>query len=586
MDRIDTYIQQAFAKFRDVPEIQAQKEEMADHLRDRIADAIGQGKSEKEAFASVSAAMSDAMPDLEQTLAEFLRPEFLQRVPPKPNTKDIYINFYRYHRAMMLMFVQVLLALIVLARCEVLSHQGEELWPWINGLLAVTAYFNLGLGICVVCSIVAYLWKPLHVKRVTISPWRLMGKFCIGAILITVFVLVCWYALVLPDDVDGVFEFILYSLLYYSVFFIMFCWLGWFRQHRYTKAPDFEQDTLLAKWGIGLTAVILIILLLIQASFMDSLIRYQHFSKLQQHMPGEITRLHQTESDLKRQLSYTQKQLNAVTGEQMPMPRDGFIAGEPPMNFDRSGRPARQMVRLDLKRQPALKAGVAAGVFDPAIGDWLWAIPGATGESKILDNSEINRRMKDSGGMSSSSSMGGGMMMGMGGMGSMPGGGMGTAGTFEPLEPKEHHISLDGDFPATDLAENVICAMQFPFEDYKLGMIQAVAAAETLNGDEASTVLTVRLGVGNLDSRNAKLLLTVEYDDALRQADIPSGATLFLGFLAAREYREYKVDFTVTGDAEHSIRFTLRNESGLVIAQTEVVQGKATSDQVLPPAEH
>ena len=163
----------------------------------------------------------------------------------------------------------------------------------------------------------------------------------------------------------------------------------------------------------------------------------------------------------------------------------------------------------------------------------------------------------------------------MGGMPGMPGGDMG----YQPPERKEHTITLDSDFPATDLAENVICARQFPFEEYKLGMIQAVAPETVADGE----TFPVRIGVGNLDARNAKLLLTVEYGDGLHQDAIPSGATLFLGFLGAREYREYKADFTVansTGNAdannngtngnEHTLKLTLRNESGQVIAETSV----------------
>jgi len=141
-----------------------------------------------------------------------------------------------------------------------------------------------------------------------------------------------------------------------------------------------------------------------------------------------------------------------------------------------------------------------------------------------------------------------------------------SSGSIEPPDPKDHTLALDSDFPATELAENVICARAFPFEEYKLGMIQAVAP-ETVGDGET---FCVRLGIGNLDAQNAKLLLTVAYDDGLQQADIPSGATLFLGFVGSREYREYTTAFTASADGEHTIRLTLRNESGQVIAETKV----------------
>jgi len=164
-------------------------------------------------------------------------------------------------------------------------------------------------------------------------------------------------------------------------------------------------------------------------------------------------------------------------------------------------------------------------------------------------------------------------MSGMGGI---------NFGSNEPpkVQPKEHTLTLDSDFPVTDLAENVICARQFPFEEYRLGMIQAVAP-ETVAGGES---FPLRLGIGNLDAKNAKLLLTVEYDDGLQQADIPSGATLFLGFIGSHEYREYKADFTALTNGERTIRLTLRNESGQVIAETGVTVNPQDAMETQPPA--
>ena len=237
MDRIDSYIQQAFAKFQDVPEIQAQKEEMADHLRDRVADAIGQGMGEKEAFASATAAMSDAMPDLEQTLAGFLRPEFrpeFQRTgQPKPHTKEIYINFYRYHRAVMLMFAQVLFTLMVLGYIE-LSSISEHLTM---NMIGVIFWVNLVFTINVVYSTIAYMLNPLRVKQVSISSWRMLARYFIGALAVYLGTLLfaispCCGG---PNFNDVMFVLVWFYLLFYSMFFIVFLWLGWFRQSRILK---------------------------------------------------------------------------------------------------------------------------------------------------------------------------------------------------------------------------------------------------------------------------------------------------------------------------------------------------------------
>ena len=199
-----------------------------------------------------------------------------------------------------------------------------------------------------------------------------------------------------------------------------------------------------------------------------------------------------------------------------------------------------------------LKNGMATNLVG-ARGQYVWHFPGMR---------ETNYKIVDSRRSVSMSSFG-----------PMPNGEF-----VEPPKPKEHTLSLDSDFPVTDLTDKTICARQFPFEEYKLGMIQAVAPETVANGE----TFTVRLGIGNLDKRNAKLLLTVEYDDSLHQEFIPSGATLFLGFVGSQEYREFKADFTAQSDSsaqsdgEHSIRLKLHNESGTVIAETNVMVNRAT----------
>ena len=590
MDRIDSYIQQAFAKFQDVPEIQAQKEEMADHLRDRIADAIGQGKSEKDAFASATAAMSDAMPDLEQTLAEFLRPEFKHGVKqqPKPNTKEIYINFYRYHRAMMLMFVMAVFTLMMILLSD--SFVRQMRWKWIDNLMGVTAYFNVFVGIFVVFTIVAYILKPRHVKRVSVSARTLLIKYGIGVFLITTITLVQWYATIFPDDSDQAFTMLLCFLLFYSAFFLIFCCLGWYRQSRYMKAPDVTQDTSLAKWGLLLSAVFLTVNLFVILAYMNMIglnIRqdYEHGGPYNSVVMYN-NQLQQDVKEAREQLRVSRDELHALQEDQFYKPRNGDIVGEQADNlpmtfFSPMASIHPPVVYLDRQNNSSvLKDGMAAGVYDSrrhATNQQLWTVHGLKGDFKIIDTGI--RFLPDMPGGSSSMGMSSGMMMGpgmgmMGGdmMGSSMGGMMsGGMGSFDPPERKEHTLTLDGEFPASDLAENVICARQFPFEEYKLGMIQAVVPETVADGE----TFPLRLGVGNLDASNAKLLLTVEYDDGLQQNDIPSGATLFLGFIGSHEYREYKTEFTLHADStptdgKHTIRLTLRNESGLVIAETKV----------------
>ena len=599
MDRIDSYIRQAFAKFQDVPEIQAQQEEMADHLRDRIADAMGQGKSEKEAFDAATRAMSDAMPDLEQTLAGYLRPEFRPESQtgkkPKPHTKEIYINFYRYHRAMMLMFVQVLFTLVVVGLIGVYGEIYKQWERWTGNLTGIAFYFNLFMGIFVIWSVAVYHLKPLHTKRVSAGVWELLAKYGIGFVLITAIVLIQWYATIFPDDHDAIFQLLLIFLLFYSVSFILFSCLGWFRQQRYTKAPDIEQDTPLARWGLMLTGVCWIVILLpLLISVYRSNEKEYRDRPYQEGLQSDINRLQQELGNCSDRLENAQRQLNAEMGPSYYIPSDGRIHFESmpmlPGAFPTMPISPIPMIPTNYKGQPILKKGMWADIFDPDTRASLWRIHGENRDYKIIDTEWRFQKMSSDmvgGGMAM---MGGGMAMMSGGMG-MSGGssssGMGGfgGGSIVPPEPIEHQLTLDSDFPATDLAENVICAREFPFEEYKLGMIQAVAP-ETVAGDES---FPLRLGVGNLDAKNAKLLLTVEYDDGLQQADIPSGATLFLGFVGSHEYREYKVDFTVQkSDAaaetpesasqqvdspanEHTIRLTLRNESGQVIAETQVV---------------
>jgi hypothetical protein len=637
MDRIDSYIRQAFAKFQDVPEIQAQKEEMTDHLRDRIADAIGQGKSEKEAFDSATVTMSEAMPDLEQTLATFLRPEFRPEFQNgeklKPHTKEVYINFYRYHRAMMLMFALALFTLAMILIGESYAH--EKQWPWCENLLGLTVYSNLIIGIYVVCSIVAYIVKPDHIKRVSVSLWKLLAKYGIGVFLITVIVFLQWYATIYSNirssyDVDGIFLFCFFLLLFYSVFFIVFSCLGWFRQHRYMKAPDVTQDTSLAKWGLVLSAVFFTVFLIISQMFQARILgfvrqEYEHGSH--GSVVIRINELLNNERRLQDQLRDTVKHLEVARWAELYMPGNARIVGDP-MEYSPMTSLVPPVVHLN-RKNPMLKEGLAAQVYgDSAIGI-IWRVPGFKGEYKIIDTRNpflptFNMSsMGGSGmsgmtgmGMSSDVSMMGGMggdippidvppmaagMMGepqmsdssavqipmpmaagmvaepqmMVGVGMPPGeivampvgGGMG----YVLPEPKEHTLTLDSDFPAADLTESVICARRFPFEEYKLGMIQAVAP-ETVGSGET---FCVRLGIGNLDAKNAKLLLTIEYDDTVQQEFLPSGSTLFLGFVGTREYREYKADFTAQTSGEHTIRLTLRNESGQMIAETKVT---VTSD--------
>lgn len=542
MDRIDSYIHEAFAKFRDVPEIQAQKEEMADHLRDRIRDAIAEGKSEREAFDSVTGAVGDSMPDLEQTLAEFLRPEFRNGERPKPKTKEIYINFYRYHRAIMLLFAQILFTLMIFVMCEFASF-GEHLK--IN-LLGLAMWLNLCMGLSIVYSIAAYIWNPYRVKRVSVSPWRLLRKFVLGGLVIFIGLLLLFLSLKMEGpDFDSAMNCLLFFLLYYMAFFMIFTVLGWFRQSRYMFAPDAKQDTPLAKWGLLLTTVFFVALIIPTLLTLENYswnIERQKMMTMQQQptMPN---------ADVHQQFEHMQNRLKATTGEGIELPRDGYlmpIHDDNPHPMDGMNVMSAQGLTPANQQMPQLrlKIGQATNLMD---GNYqmIWQVPGTRQDYQIHDSRHMFSNDSPMDAM-----MSGGMEMGFG----------------TPPEPRLHELSLDGDFPATDLADMILCARNFPFEDYKLAMVQAVAPETIMAGEK----FPMRIGLGNLDGKNAKLLLTVEYDEMLEQEHIPSGSTLFLGFLAAHEYREYTLEMHAKNDGPHEIRLQLRNESGQVIAETTV----------------
>ena len=572
MDRIDSYIHEAFAKFQDVPEIRAQKEEMADHLRDRIRDAIAGGKSEKEAFDSVTRTVGESMPDLEQTLAEFLRKEFRNGEKPKPKTKEIYINFYRYHRAMMLLFAQILFTLIVLVMCEFILHridiQPNVLQQWIRDIHGLIFWFNFAIGIHVVYSIAAYMWNPCRVKRVSVSLLRLLGKFVLGAIVVFIATLIFFATIVASLYIDYMLRLLLSFLIFYAVFFVIFSLLGWFWQSRYIFAPDRSQDTLLAKCGLMFTTVFLVVLTMFMLMGMGN---HLHYITMERQFGGSfglakrIQDLTESENNLRSQLQDTQNRLQnsqirtyAVTGDYSEFPRDGFL--KPIVDDD---NPDPMDGRISLEAMPAnqqipqfrLKNGQAACIWDEN-DERIWMPPGIRQDYQIEDTRRPT--FSFSAPMTSSSNMDISMFM-------PPSGGMGIIEVAETRKPRLHELSLDSDFPATDLAEQIICARNFPFEEYKLGMIQAVAPRAVIQG-----TFPVRIGVGNLDAKNAKLLLTLEYDETLEQELISSGSTLFLGFLAANEYREYKFDMRVKENGPHEIRLQLRNESGQVIAETKV----------------
>jgi len=565
MDRIDSYIHEAFAKFQDVPEIRAQKEEMADHLRDRIRDAIAGGKSEKEAFDSVTRTVGESMPDLEQTLAEFLRKEFRNGEKPKPKTKEIYINFYRYHRAMMLLFAQILFTLLVLMMCEFILHRIDInptlVEQWIRDIHGLIFWFNFVIGIHVVYSIAAYMWNPCRVKRVSVSLLRLLGKFVLGAIVVFIATLIFFATIVASLYFDYMLRILLSFLIFYAVFFVIFSLLGWFWQSRYVFAPDRSQDTLLAKCGLMFTTVFLVVLTMCMLIGMG---RHLHYITMERQFGGSfglakrIQDLTESENNLRSQLQDTQNRLDAAVGDHKKLPRSGYLKSitddsPHPMNVNARlhAMPAnRQIPELRLKN------GQAACIWDEN-DERIWMPPGIRQDYQIEDT----RRPTFSFSVPTtpSSSMDISMFM-------SPSAEMGIIEVAETRKPRLHELSLDSDFPATDLAEQIICARNFPFEEYKLGMIQAVA----LLAANADATFPVRIGVGNLDSKNAKLLLTLEYDERLEQEHIPSGSTLFLGFLATHEYREYKFDMRVKENGPHEIRLQLRNESGQVIAETKV----------------
>ena len=309
-------------------------------------------------------------------------------------------------------------------------------------------------------------------------------------------------------------------------------------------------------------------------------------AQTQENLSPEVDQLRQRTTYLENELVAARLMLEAETGELAKLPRNAMLIGDdmlasPWGHLDGAMNYIVHSPVISPKQKgDPIKPGEAASVYEfEPLQYPLWIVPGSKSGYIIL-NTTVPERSESY----MMPSMPG--MMG-GGMGGFVQYGVGISprynrmGIHKPTEivnftlfqpdPQEHTLTLDGEFPASDLAENVICARQFPFEEYKLGMIQAVVP-ETVAGGET---FSLRLGVGNLDARNAKLLLTVEYDDGLQQNDIPSGATLFLGFIGSHEYREYKTEFTLHADGsptdgKHNIRLILRNESGQIIAECKV----------------
>ncbi|MDR1492341.1 MAG: hypothetical protein LBT05_06445 [Planctomycetaceae bacterium] len=571
MDRIDISIQEAFAKFQDAPEIRAQKEEMADHLRDRIRDAIQQGKSEKEAFAEATAAVAESMTDLEQTLSQFLQPEFRNdkkrnQIPTKLNSKEIYINYYRYHRAIMLMFAEILLCLTVLFLCVLINDiSGAYFDPElaVAPLLVITLCTECLLSVFVIYSVVAYMRNPNRVKSVLITWQDWLKRFLLGAVLLLIANMLFFYTLdselfkrefFVPTSVY------LFCLAFYTFFFILFSVWGWMRRGRYTTPPDTGQNQPLARWGILLTAISL------GALFIPTLLETRHlliinnkYANLVNHEIMDYQRLQKSEQNLSQQvkilsqqLETTQNQLIAVSGEHMRIPDAMILAqGESPDNllidqsirhkinfrFNSSRLVSAKNENILFKRADTFPENSARSIID-ANGIFVWSVPGINADYNIIPNRHIPPYNL---------------------LPILP---FGSEPSLEKTE--KYALSLKSDFPAHDLTDRMICARSFPFEEYKLGMIHAVAEENV----EPNKRFYVKVGVGNLLSENAKLLLTVKYDSGLRQQYIPSDSMLFLTFLKAREYREYAIEMIATTPGEHKIQFQLRNGSGQILAET------------------
>lgn|GEM_PF-4090071 len=601
MDRIASYIEQVFAKFQDVPEIRAQKEEMADHLRDRIHDAMNRGMGEKEAFESVTGTMSESMSDLEQTLGEHLRKEYCggnlaKPIPVKPESKEIYINFYRFHRVFFIFIGQLLLTIPLI----VTMSNRIPLNPSIDAQMGLLCFAIVGLSLAMIFSVCAYVLHPLRIKRVSTDvPWLLLKFLGYLMLFLGLFFLPLLYGRVSFDPYNtdawitmcgNLFAiFVITTILYF-----MTAWLGWWNIEQYTKAPNPRQDSPMVKVGlIGLAVAYPVVVFCLLFSIGDSQSEMMTLKSSvdanRQQQAGEISRLqndiNRLHGDINRLLGFSpiNRPIHAVAGPDIRDQQTGLPPSSPPgmmgamgMSGSMGGFGMNGSVEMSPMGGPMMSGPPIPqppGQFirdnDPFI---RMSFPGFR-ESIVVMKANPELKTTPSGMFSMSANNGSGM--GSGGMSSSSSGmgGMLPGQKFRVFDIP-HELSWGDSFPVEKLDTLKICMDDghptkiIDFKARKLGKITAA-----FSHDEASKTITARLGIANLETRNRELLLTMEYGDGLSHEKYPSGTTFYLDVFAAQEYREFEmpplaiIKPVVEFAEQKTITFTLRNREGLVLDQ-------------------
>ncbi|MDR1959594.1 MAG: hypothetical protein LBQ54_11240 [Planctomycetaceae bacterium] len=559
MDRIESYIEKAFEKFEDIPEIRAQKEEMTDHLRDRIHDAIHHGMSEKEAFHTVTAQVGESMADLEQTLQEYLRPEY-RNLPEKktsatakPQEKVLYVNLYRYHRSIVLLLGEFLTAILLLITVN--YRLAPEINPdFIDFLLFTYFIFLVVLSLGIILSVLMYVLHPFATKRVTPSVSAMLKKFFLGfAVISAVFVIPSsWPGLGERDFVECTGHFLWTTFFYTLIYFMSVC-LGWWRLMHYTQAPHPKQDAPLIKTGLIFAAVLFPVLAISTGVNIHGRV-------------SQIVSLHHSERGYLEQidkLRYENHKLeNMIQGNgniqinrpirALVSPAQHTSASPVPMgNFDGAGN----MSGMDMMSSEGMSSTSSGKIttIQPAgmpqnTASYYRISPfmmfGMKEPVRIFTLEKSERSITPPSGM-----------------------GMELPVFFN----KEHKLSFEEAFPAEPLdtfricRENNVEVRPIPFAEWKQGKIMTL-----FKKDESGKNILVRTGIANLSRRAEKLLLTLEYSDGLTHEKYPTGTTLFLDGFHSCEYREFETLFQIHEDIseepdDQTLELTLRYENGLIL---------------------
>lgn len=610
MDRIEVYVDGVFAKFKDSPEIRAQKEEMSDHLRDRLRDAVSQGKSEKEAFEAVTADLSESMADLEQSLAEYLRDEYRQRPAklPEPKTKEIPINLFRYHGALLTLFLETLILLVVLL-CV-----GFTLFPIPGITPGLAASFNVeGLLLCLVLaasfhfvvSMIRYAFRPMKMKTVRTGPLGLLATIPFLETGVIALGLTFWLFMLDPL-VDPLMFVALIAAWLLILHFLESVWIRLLNRKRYENDLPLPQELPLLKSLLVLLALIFPVVLHQAFSYAhgiaDSRSAYESMDReraAHRESYDNIFKLRQKEKTnhweharvqdaaLKREKElYTGAPGKGKMGLDDGLPYEGLVI--PFYTEEQKAKFMEWMRKFEERKREFEERGTAPGVGPPEPKRYAtesikmrngleagsvvtlyrskelqneisWMPPATSDRSewRVVKTSDYLKIPRWCSTVEEAKA------------------------AMEAVESlSEHTLSVFSTFPtAGSLEERPICAMNFPFEEYPLAKIEADAKLFTKDDGPYAGSITMKVGIANYCQRPQKMLLTVEYEGDLVNEDIPSGSTLYLAFFGRYEYREYMVNGFGLKDREtqeeYEVKFTLRNEWGQVLATTT---GKVTTN--------